>query len=136
MFLLPSVALPRRPLAFLRRILFVLQPLSNPSRSQHYDPVFQQVRQASGTGRGERYGALMRAVEARLKPCLCGGVFCHDAPRRCFRCHTPVISENPDGIDLFPEWMDGSLPDVLSEQAEHWTAQFVRAKDIWQEVHL
>ena len=43
-----------------------------------YDPVLEQVqnqvRQATGTDRGERYyGALMRAVEARLNPCRCGG---------------------------------------------------------------
>jgi hypothetical protein len=103
----------------------------------YYDPVFQQVdklvRQTSKMGEKGLYAALMQAVEAHLKPCHCCGNFYHDAPRRCFRCHMPVISENPDGIDLFPEWMDNDSPDDLSEQEERWLAQFVRAEDIWQE---
>jgi len=106
-----------------------------------YDPVVEQVqnqvRQATGTDQGERYyGALMRAVEARLKPCRCGGVFCYDAPRRCFRCHTPVISEHPQGIDLYPEWREDLENDEIIKRTEHFEAQFIRKKDIWQEAHL
>lgn len=106
-----------------------------------YNPVFkqveQQVKQASEARQGEWYMTLMRALEERLKPCRCGGRFCHDAPRRCFTCYAPVISDHPNGIDLYPGWMDVDEPDAsLEMQAEHWTAQFVRTEDIWQDVHL
>jgi hypothetical protein len=106
-----------------------------------YDPVVkqgeQQVRQASEARQGERYVALMRTLEERLKPCRCGGRFYHDAPRRCFTCHAPVISDDPIGIDLYPAWMDVSEPDAsLEMQAEQWAAQFTRTEDIWQDVHL
>lgn len=106
-----------------------------------YNPVLKlverQVRQAPETGQRELYQALMRAIEARLKPCLCGGTFRHDAPRRCFTCYTPVISDHPNGIDLYPGWMDVSELDAsLEVQADHWTAQFTRTEGIWQDVHL
>src|SRR5579884_2738134 len=52
----------------------------------YYDPVFErvykQVRQTYRTGEAELYVALMRAIEPHLKSCLCGGIFCHNAPRR------------------------------------------------------
>ena len=108
----------------------------------YYDPVVrqveQQVRQASGARQGEWFVTFMRALEERLKPCRCGGSFRRDAPRRCFTCHAPVISDITMSIDLYPGWMDyASEPDASSEvQAEQWETQFIRTKDIWQDVHL
>lgn len=60
-----------------------------------YDPVYTQVMQI------ECYEVLMQTLEAHLKPCGCGGTFRHDAPRRCFTCHTPVIVDAPDGVNLW-----------------------------------
>ena len=108
----------------------------------YYDPVVrqveQQVRQASEARQGEWFVTFVRALEERLKPCRCGGSFRRDAPRRCFTCHAPVISDITISVDLYPGWMNyDSEPDASSEvQAEHWTAQFTRTKDIWQDVHL
>jgi hypothetical protein len=106
----------------------------------YYDPVFkqisQQVRQAPLSERGEMHQLLMQAMEAHLKPCFCGGIFLHDAPRRCFVCHTPLISTNPDGVDLFPVWLVSSPDDDAAflewqAQGDRWTAQFERTENIW-----
>src|SRR5262249_7819169 len=47
------------------------------------------------------YEAFMRIVEAALKPCVCGGSYLYDAPRRCFTCNAPVIFESD--VELYPD---------------------------------
>lgn len=104
----------------------------------YYDAVLKQVTQTLSPDQSDAYIALMRAIEARLKPCVCGGTFRYDAPRRCFTCHTPVILDDPANIDLFP-WIDYPLPDTPKhtaeelEEEERWMAQFIRAEDKWQD---
>jgi hypothetical protein len=71
----------------------------------YYDPVYKHIdkhiRQTISKDESDMYTALMQAIEARLKPCACGGSFRHDSPRRCIICHTPVIIDDPIGIDLW-----------------------------------
>jgi hypothetical protein len=109
----------------------------------YYDPVYthvyKDVRQTHTQPQEDEYRVLMRAVEARLKPCRCGGRFLHDASRRCLTCSTPVITENTSGIDLF-RWHDTLLPDstgltdeALQEEEERWRSQFLRTEDIWRD---
>ncbi len=99
-----------------------------------YDPVYTAVE-----GEVSRFTeAFRRAVEARLKPCLCGGTFRYDAPRRCLACHTPVIVEDPRGIDL-SFWSDLYLSDgsdwtdELMEAEERRHAPFTRTDDLWKD---
>lgn len=65
----------------------------------YYDPVYDDVARAQPSGKA--FKAFMRALEARLKPCSCGGAFRHDAARRCLACHAPVIVDDPAAVDLF-----------------------------------
>lgn len=99
-----------------------------------YDPVYHHLTQTLSRDAGEKYTALMRALEGRLKPCICGGTFRHDAPRRCFRCHTPVISDEPDGVDLWDGRFSTENPTQQEvEEVGRWMAQFIRTQDIWRE---
>lgn len=107
----------------------------------YYDPVYERLyKQIYVPGNDQPQEdadtCLMHALEARLRPCTCGGAFRHDASRRCFSCHAPVIIENPLGIDLY-RWCAALLSDgvdltddVLEEEAR-WMSQFVRAEDKW-----
>lgn len=99
-----------------------------------YDPVYQHLTQTLSRDEGDTYVTLMRALEGRLKPCICGGTFRHDAPRRCFSCHMSVIIDDPDGVDLW----DGrfSTDDPTHEELEEerrWMAQFIRTEDKWRD---
>ena len=100
-----------------------------------YDPVYQQVSQSLVTGHNAM--ALMRAVEARLNPCACGGTFRHDAPRRCLTCHAPVIVDDPAGVDLF-FWHEAMMPDgpdLRDDELDEFEARmapFARTTDLWR----
>jgi len=99
-----------------------------------YDPVYQHLRQTLSVEEGERYAALMQALEVHLKPCNCGGIFRHDAPRRCFRCQTPVIIDTSDSVDLWPGHFSSEAPTGEEEENErHWMAQFIRTEDLWRD---
>lgn len=99
-----------------------------------YDPVYQQITQTLAQKEGKRYEVLMQALEAHLKSCRCGGTFRHDAPRRCFICHTPVIVDAPDGVDLWDSSLSSeALAEKEEESARHWMAQFIRTEHIWRD---
>jgi hypothetical protein len=80
----------------------------------------------------------MRAIEAELKPCACGGNFRYEAPRRCLYCHAPVITDDPHGVDLL-FWSDLHLPgapdpsDAEAEEEQRQFAPFIRTEDLWKE---
>jgi hypothetical protein len=101
-----------------------------------YDPAYDQVVRTLPPGHD--YATRMRAIEARLKPCSCGGAFRYDAPRRCPVCHAPVIVHDPTGIDL-SLWSDLVLPDAPDptdeelEKEEQRLAPYIRADDLWRD---
>lgn len=77
----------------------------------------------------------MRAIEGSLRECSFGGHYRHDALRRCYVCHTPVI-DDAAGIDLWPGFVDTDedvepTPDQIAE-VERFFAVHVRTQDIWQ----
>jgi len=99
-----------------------------------YDPVYQHLRQTLSPDDGDTYVALMRVLEGRLNPCICGGTFRHDAPRRCFSCHTAVISDDPIGVDLWDDRF--STNDPTEEEVEEMSrlmAPFIRTEDMWRD---
>ncbi|WP_220197346.1 hypothetical protein [Ktedonospora formicarum] len=93
----------------------------------YYDETFQALDQAASR-ENDSHTSLMRVIEARLKPCACGGSFKHDAPRRCFTCHAPVIIDDAAGIDLWPP-----EEEVDEEQEAEWWPRFTRADDLWRD---
>jgi hypothetical protein len=102
----------------------------------YYDPVYERVTREHPPDDG--WTLWMRALEAQLKPCSCGGTFRHDAARRCLACHAPVIVDHPSGIDLY-FWSDVFLPDdsnlsddlVEADGRRH--EPFVRTHDLWKD---
>jgi len=83
----------------------------------------------------DRYIVQMRAIESALRNCSCGGRYRHDAPRRCYVCHTAVVHDAAD-IDLWPGFVDADedvepTPDQIAE-IERFVAAHIRVKDIWQ----
>lgn len=105
-----------------------------------YGPVYEQIEQSLPPyedGAEEHVAALRQAIEARLKPCPCGGTFRFDAPRRCFSCHAPVIIEDPFGIDLYPNQdpfePEESLDAERKKNLEAWYARFLPdLEDEWK----
>jgi hypothetical protein len=99
-----------------------------------YDPVYDAL--ARDFPRGNV--ASLRAVEARLKPCTCGGTFRYDAARRCLTCHAPVIVENPAGInlafwaDLYPSSDGSNWTDERMKAEERRHAPFTSTEDLWR----
>jgi hypothetical protein len=80
--------------------------------------------------------ARIHRVEARLKPCVCGGHFRFDAARRCPTCWKPVIVDDPEGVDLshWEPFMDEGALDPSEEELEHAQQkdeQFCRTDDLW-----
>src|SRR5262249_29333407 len=67
--------------------------------------------------------AFRRALEGRLKPCSCGGTFRYDAARRCLACHSPVIVDDPSGVDL-SFWSD-----LLLSDGSDWTDELMEAEE-------
>jgi len=99
-----------------------------------YGPEYEQLEQSLALSQDDKEhsyadyrGVLMRAIEAHLKPCTCGGMVRHDAPRRCFSCSLPVISDDPDGVDLYPDEdaFERELDPQRQERLERWQAQFL-----------
>jgi predicted nucleic acid-binding Zn ribbon protein len=72
-------------------------------------------------------------VEAHLKPCVCGGHFRFAAARRCPTCWTPVIVEDPAGIDLFywEPFLDEDAPEL--EPAAQKIQHLARTDDLWRD---
>ena len=96
-----------------------------------YDPALTRLRD-----RPTGYAEQMALIEARLRPCPCGGQFRHDAPRRCHACGTAVVHE-PD-VDVWPEigWPergDAGLTDQDQSRWEAWEAAFVVRDDLWRD---
>jgi len=80
----------------------------------------------------------MRAIEAALRPCACGGRFLYEAPRRCLHCPAPVITDHPRGIDLLfgSDLLLPGAPDPTNAEAEaeqQRFAPFIRVEDLWKE---
>lgn len=86
-----------------------------------------------GSDRGQR---LSSQIEAHLKPCVCGGAFRVAAPRRCYCCQSPVLTDAP-GVDLWPvsyyvdyEETEIATPGEMA-QASDFEETYVRRTDIW-----
>jgi hypothetical protein len=103
-----------------------------------YDSVARRIGDALSAyplPAGERAVTHLREMERWLKPCVCGGRFRHDAPRRCHVCHNVVLDSASD-TDLWPAvyGVDAEERD-LTEGERAYAAQFeaahVRRHDIW-----
>ncbi len=75
-------------------------------------------------------------IEAKLKPCDCGGRYRHDAARRCHVCLGEVITEEPD-VDLWPVCfgIDPFQRELTAEevmQCEQFARTHIRRNDIWE----
>jgi hypothetical protein len=89
----------------------------------------------SKQGRVE-YKALMAEIEKRLRPCVCGGHFRHNASRRCHYCLAEVITDE-SGVDLWPAYYnvdanDNELIEKLSPIVAEFEQKHVRRSDIWK----
>jgi hypothetical protein len=109
---------------------------ANRAEVDFYDPVFLAITNEL-TERGHLdYATRMAAIEARLRPCSCGGHFRHDAARRCHICLAPVLSGELD-VDLWPEVYGINVDerDPTGEeaaQAEAFDTQHIRREHIWK----
>lgn len=76
---------------------------------------------------------LLRMIEARLRPCDCGGLYKFDAPRRCPFCQEIAISDSPAGVDLKPGFMRNQVRTLEQKaQVEAYFAQRMRRSKIWR----
>jgi hypothetical protein len=76
---------------------------------------------------------LMRGIEARLRPCLCGGHFRDAAARRCHVCRAEVIVDG-SGWDLWPGFFgSGDETEELERQVQQFTDEHIRRTDVWLE---
>ena len=102
------------------------------------EAIGSQTRQdAPGHASAVEVHALMHAVEARLKPCSCGGHFRHDAPRRCHACQGEVIAGEP-AVDLWPGFCDldddaDEPPAEQIQRIEAFEQRHIRRGDIWRD---
>ncbi|GCE18562.1 hypothetical protein [Dictyobacter kobayashii] len=102
-----------------------------------YKQLYKQVRQEHALSQTGGVKALMRTIEEHLKPCSCGGSFRHDAPRRCFTCHTAVVVDDASDVDLW-RWSaafladDSKVADDVLEDEERWHSQFIAGEDKWK----
>ncbi len=77
------------------------------------------------------------ALEARLKPCTCGGTFRFDSPRRCYAC-SAVVLPSPCHDDLwpslFPEVDSGERDPEPEEEAtmQELLRRDSRNSDLWR----
>lgn len=85
----------------------------------------------------ERERVKRHIIEARLRPCVCGGQYESDAPRRCPLCQAVTIADWPEDVDLWPGYMwweeDRDPTPEESERAEAYITQTVRQRDIWRD---
>ena len=99
-----------------------------------YDSIFQQierqVRAAHSPNEIEEHylARVMPAVEARLRPCSCGGHFRHGARPRCLHCGTPVADAREDFNVWFPDHRDADIA-----RYETLIQQLILSEDLWQE---
>jgi hypothetical protein len=101
----------------------------------YYDPITMVLDKAIPQG-GDHYPILIAQIEAKLKPCDCGGVFRFRAPRRCYSCLTPVITDGA-GIDLWPAYYDIDVDErdpTAEEEAQVAAFEEVHVgrAEIWQ----
>lgn len=78
--------------------------------------------------------AQLTAIEARLKPCSCGGHYRYDAPRRCHVCLSDVIIGEPD-VDLWPGYFGIIEREPTPEEVvlfEQFASKHIRSGDIWK----
>ena len=127
--------------------LFYCDRCANRVEFSVFDPVYVDIvgeesdshtgQDASGHASVVEVDASMRAVEARLKPCACGGQFRHDAPRRCHVCRGEVVAGEPD-VDLWPGFCDldedtGEPPAEQIQRIEAFEREHIRRGDIWRD---
>jgi hypothetical protein len=98
------------------------------------DPVYAQIVAQAGAEPGA--ASILRAVEQRLRSCVCGGRFSADAPRRCYQCDAVVIARAP-AVDLWPGYcdfdMDQRMPPAEDiERINAFDASHIRRTDLWQ----
>jgi DNA-directed RNA polymerase subunit M/transcription elongation factor TFIIS len=112
---------------------------ANSVEVSYYDKIasalVDEISSDASVSTGERYAAQMHAIEEALRECSCGGRYQHDASRRCYVCHTPVVDDAAD-IDLWPGFFDADedvepTPDQIAE-VERFFAAHVRTHDIWR----
>jgi len=99
------------------------------------DALIANVSTNASVASDDNYTLQMRAIEEALRDCSCGGRYQHDAPRRCYVCHTPVI-DDAAGIDLWPGFVDADedvepTPDQIAE-VERFVTAHIRTHDIWR----
>lgn len=104
----------------------------------YYDPVVDDIRmQVSIQTEQSAVAALvaqLTAIEARLKPCSCGGHYRYDAPRRCHVCLSDVIIGEPD-VDLWPGYFGIIEREPTPEEVvlfEQFASKHIRSGDIWK----
>jgi hypothetical protein len=101
----------------------------------YYDPITLALDKAIPPG-DDHYRVLSAQIEAKLKPCDCGGRFRFHAPRRCYTCLTPVIADGA-GVDLWPIYYDINVDErdpTAEEEAQvaAFEEAHVRRAEIWQ----
>jgi hypothetical protein len=99
------------------------------------DPIYTQI--VVELGDAHEPAAVMRAVEPRLRECVCGGHFRADAPRRCATCDAIVLADAP-GVDLWPGYCDFDMeqrmpPPEDVERINAFDASHIRRTDLWRE---
>lgn len=103
------------------------------------DPVYAQIvaqTDSGGDGSGGR-AAVVHTVEQRLRPCVCGGRFRADAPRRCCACDSIVLAGAPN-VDLWPGYCDFDMEQRMPspeevERINAFDASHIRRDDLWEE---
>lgn len=101
-----------------------------------YDPIYSAVYQTMLCRGVVQYREFMQEIEQRLKPCSCGGLFKHDAARRCYNCGYEVI-KNETGVDLLPDFfgIDIGERDPSEEEMNlvySFEAKHIRRENIWK----
>jgi len=104
----------------------------------YYDPVVDAVRAAIAIQAEQSAAAALMAqltaIEARLKPCSCGGRYRYDAPRRCHLCLGNVLIGEPD-VDLWPGYFGIIEREPTPEEVElfeQFASKHIRSGDIWK----
>ncbi|MET7375860.1 hypothetical protein [Micromonospora arida] len=96
----------------------------------YYDKTFRTIADAL-PARDDAYTTLMAALEARLRPCDCGGRFRDSAPRRCHHCSTVLTAiDAPSGVDVWPGWWTDETDTASVE--EEFTARYFHTEDLWE----
>lgn len=116
--------------------VFYCDSCANRVEVSFYDPVVNALRQTPLLCADRSDGALLRAIEERLRACDCGAHFRHDAPRRCHHCNTIVIRDEPwvdlgsHIYDFIPRYRDPTPEEQA--QFDAWERTHVRRDDVWR----